>query len=105
VSQCDANFIIKVPHTCPANMDISRDASIIMKAKTQAINNPLISARAVVEKEMLVEFAKNPSRDLPVKDNIIRAVQRKKQPKFPKNPVDLHFEWGKCRFHFFTLLS
>jgi hypothetical protein len=57
VSKYDPNFNIKVPHTCPANMDISRDASIIMKLKTQAIKNTLVSARAVVEKEMLVEFA------------------------------------------------
>jgi hypothetical protein len=38
-------------------MDISRDASIIMKLKTQSIKNTLVSARAVVEKEMMVEFA------------------------------------------------
>jgi hypothetical protein len=61
-----------------------------MKAKAQAISNPLASARGVVEKKMMVEFAKDPSRNLPVKDNIIRALQRKKQPKFPKNPTDLH---------------
>jgi hypothetical protein len=96
VSQCDANFTLRVPHTCPTNLDISRDASILMKAKAQAISNPLASARAVVEKEMMVEFAKDPSRNLPVKNNLIRAVQRKKQPKFPKNPTDLHFDWGKC---------
>jgi F0F1-type ATP synthase delta subunit len=56
-----------------------------MKAKAQAISNPLASARAVVEKEMMVEFAKDPSRNLPVKNNLIRAVQRKKQPKRPES--------------------
>jgi hypothetical protein len=55
-----------------------------MKAKAQAISNPLASA-AVVEKEMMVEFAKDPSRNLPVKNNLIRAVQRKKQPKRPES--------------------
>ena len=86
-------------------MDISRDASIIMKVKTQAIKNTLVSARAVVEKEMMVEFAKNPLGSLSVKDNLIRVVQRKKQPKFPQNPVDFRFEWGKCRFHRFHHLQ
>ncbi|EFX70008.1 hypothetical protein DAPPUDRAFT_257643 [Daphnia pulex] len=99
VSQCDANFTLRVPHTVPTNLDISRDASILMKAKAQAISNTLASARAVLEKEMMLEFAKDPSRNLPVKNNLIRAVQRKKQPKFPKNPTDLHFDWdqyGSC---------
>ncbi|EFX72396.1 hypothetical protein DAPPUDRAFT_110844 [Daphnia pulex] len=94
VSQCDANFTLRVPHTCSTNLDISRDASVLMKAKAQAISNALASARGVVEKKMIVEFAKDPSRNLPVKDNIIRAKQRKKQPKFPKNPTDLQFDWA-----------
>jgi hypothetical protein len=38
VSQCDANFTLRVPHTCPTNLDISRDASMLMKAKAQAIS-------------------------------------------------------------------
>jgi hypothetical protein len=62
------------------------------KSETQAIKNALVSARAVVEKEMMVEFAKNPLGSLSVKDNLIRVMQRKKQPEFPQNPVDLRFE-------------
>jgi hypothetical protein len=58
VSKYDLNFNIKEPHTCPANKENSRDASIIMKLKTRAIKNTLVSARAVVEKEIMVEFAK-----------------------------------------------
>ncbi len=58
------------------------------------ILNPLVSAEVVVEKEMMDEFTKDPSRDLPVKANIIRAVQRKKQSHYPKNPMDFEFDWG-----------
>jgi hypothetical protein len=73
-------------------VDICGDASVLMKAKTLAINNPLVSASAVVEKEIVVEFAKNSSRNLPVKNKLIRVMQRKKHSKFPKNPMDLNFE-------------
>ena len=82
---------IKVPHTCPANLDVERDASLITKAKVNACSNPLVSSRKVVEKEMLEIFQRN----LPVVANVVRAVQRKKQSSYPKNPTDLHFEWGK----------
>jgi len=67
--------------SCPANMNMSRDASIINKAKQQALNNLLVSARAVVEKKMMVEFKTNQLRNLPVKTNLIREVQKKKPPK------------------------
>jgi hypothetical protein len=75
---------MRKPHTCPKNLDVARDASIITKAKAGALLNPLISARTVVEKEVMAEYDKDPSRDLPLVANIIRAVQRAKQPKYPK---------------------
>ena len=58
------------------------------------ILNPLVSAKGGVEKEMMDEFTKDPSRNLPVRANIIRAVQRKKQSHYPKNPTDFEFDWG-----------
>ena len=58
------------------------------------ILNPLVSAKGVVEKEMMDEFTKDPSCNLPVRANIIRAVQRKKQSHYPKNPTDFEFDWG-----------
>ncbi|XP_046445142.1 uncharacterized protein LOC124194801 [Daphnia pulex] len=88
------SFSVKVPHTCPANLDVERDASLITKAKVNACSNPLASSRKVVEKEMLQIFQQNPDRNLPVVANVVRAVQRKKQSSYPKNPTDLHFEWG-----------
>jgi hypothetical protein len=54
----------------------------------------LVSSRKVVEKEMLEIFQRNPDRNIPVVANVVRAVQRKKQSSYPKNPT-LHFEWGK----------
>ncbi|EFX72194.1 hypothetical protein DAPPUDRAFT_254642 [Daphnia pulex] len=87
------SFSVKVPHTCPANLDVERDASLITKAKVNACSNPLVSSRKVVEKEMVKIFQQNPDRNLPVVANVVRAVQRKKQSSYPKNPTDLHFEF------------
>jgi hypothetical protein len=89
------SFLLKVQHTCPPNLDVDRDASLIARAKANAFANPLISARKVVEKELVKVHEKDTERHLPVVANIVRAVQRKKQSAFPKNPTDLHFQWGK----------
>jgi hypothetical protein len=70
-------FLLKVQHTCPPNLDVDRDA-------LYAFANPLISARKVVEKELVKVFEKDTERHLPVVANIVRAVQRKKQLAFPK---------------------
>ena len=92
VSQKNSEFTIKKTHTCPVNLDVARDVSIISKAKSKALLSPLISARIVVEKEVIVEFHKDPFRN-PVVAKIIRAVQRAKQPKNSKNSANLYFEW------------
>jgi hypothetical protein len=65
-----------------------------MTSKKQGVANPLLSARAVVEREMMAAFTVDPTRDQPVRRNLIRVVQRKKMAKFPKNLIDLHFDWG-----------
>jgi hypothetical protein len=88
------SFSIKVPHNCPANLDIEWDTSLMTKAKVNTCSNPLVSSRKVVEKEMLEIFQRNPDRNIPVVANVVREVQRKKQSSYPKNPT-LHFEWGK----------
>ena len=87
-------FITGIPHTCESEKNVSRDAVIRAKAKAMGILNPLVSAKGVVEKEMMDEFTKDPSCNLPVRANIIRAVQRKKQSHYPKNPTDFEFDWG-----------
>lgn len=83
-----------MPHTCKADKNVSRDAAIIMLSKQQGVDNPLLSARAVVEREMMGAFNKSPTRELLVKMNIVRAVQWKKMIQFMKNPKNLHFDWG-----------
>jgi hypothetical protein len=85
---------MKMPYTCKANKNVSRNASIIMMSKKQGVDNPLLSARAVVEREMMGALNKSPTREQPIKRNV-RAVQRKKMINFPKNPKDLHFDWGR----------
>jgi hypothetical protein len=72
------SFSIKVPHNCPANLDIEWDTSLMTKAKVNTCSNPLVSSRKVVEKEMLEIFQRNPDRNIPVVANVVRAVQRKK---------------------------
>jgi hypothetical protein len=83
-----------MPHTCKADNNVSRDAAIIILSKQQGLDNPLLSARAVVEREMMGAFNKSPTRELLVKMNIVRAVQWKKMIQFMKNPKNLHFDWG-----------
>ncbi|EFX75574.1 hypothetical protein DAPPUDRAFT_323258 [Daphnia pulex] len=68
------SFSVKVPHTCPANLDVEQDASLITKTKVNACSDPLVSSRKVVEKEMLKIFQQNPDRNLPVVANVVRAV-------------------------------
>ncbi|EFX78666.1 hypothetical protein DAPPUDRAFT_320326 [Daphnia pulex] len=69
-----------------------------MTSKKQGVANPLLSARAVVEREMMAAFTVlDPTSDQPVRRNLIRVVQRiqrKKMAQFPKNPIDLHFYWA-----------
>ena len=68
-----------------------------MMSKQQGVDNPLLSARAVVEREMMGAFNKSPTREQPIKRNVVRAVQRKKMINFPKNPKDLHFDWSRYK--------
>ncbi|EFX69725.1 hypothetical protein DAPPUDRAFT_328798 [Daphnia pulex] len=65
------SFSVKVPHTCPANLDVERDASLITKAKVNACSNPLVSSRKGVEKEMLKIFQRPFERCIP--DGYFRA--------------------------------
>jgi hypothetical protein len=39
---------VKVPHTCPANLDVERDASLITKAKVNACSNQSIKELALL---------------------------------------------------------
>jgi hypothetical protein len=48
----------------------------------------------------VAEFQKDPQCNLPVKVNIVRAVQWMKKPKFSKNPDNLQFDWGKFIIHY-----
>jgi hypothetical protein len=84
-------FRLKKQHTCKPGKNVSRDASIIMTSKKQGVANPLLSAREVVEREMMAAFTMDPTSDQPVRRNLIRVVQRKKMAQFLKNPIDLHF--------------
>jgi hypothetical protein len=62
-----------------------------MTSKKQGVANPLLSAREVVEREMMAAFTMDTTSDQPVRRNLIRVVQRKKMAQFLKNPIDLHF--------------
>jgi hypothetical protein len=43
-----------------------------------------LSARDVVEREKICAFNKSPKKELPIKINIVGAVQQKKMIQFPK---------------------
>jgi hypothetical protein len=62
----------------PPNLDVNRDASLIAKAKANAFPYPLISARKVVEKELVKVYEQAPERLLPVMGKILRVVQQEK---------------------------
>jgi hypothetical protein len=49
---------VKVPHICSEKMDFSRDVSIIIKSKQQAVAIPLNTLRVMVEKHLTAELKK-----------------------------------------------
>ena len=56
------------------------------------ILTPLVSTKAVVEKEIMEKFAKNPTGNLPVRANILRAIQKISHNQ--KNSTDFEIDWG-----------
>ncbi len=87
----------KTPHTCKKTQDKSLQAEIVATVKKEVAQNVFASAKQVVEPIFLQHFEKDPEKNLPVLYNITRAAQRQKEKSYPKNPLDLEFDWGKLK--------
>lgn len=98
VLQREEEFIPgKHPHTCRKTLDKSLQAEIVAAVKNEVAQNVFATAKQVVDPIFLQHFKKDPERNLPVLYNVTRAAQRQKEKSYPKNPLNLEFDWGKLK--------
>lgn len=73
-------FMIRIPHTFKSEKEVSRSTSFFKSQKPliaidfMVMYGFWVSPKVVVQKEMMNKFAKDPSSDLLVKENIVFAV-------------------------------
>jgi hypothetical protein len=84
----------KHKHTCKKKRDKSLEAEIVSKGKAEIRQNMFPTARQVVEPIFSGPFNINPERNLPVLKNVQRTINRVKEKNYPKNPLNLKFDWG-----------
>lgn len=95
VLQIGVEFVFgKNPHTCKAKLDKSRHALILSVVKQSVAVNVYASTRQIVEPIFSKHFEEDPERDMPVLANVNKVAQRAKAKSFPKNPINLEFDWG-----------
>ncbi|EFX70009.1 hypothetical protein DAPPUDRAFT_113060 [Daphnia pulex] len=83
----------KLPTYLQNNTDESLQAEIVAAVKNEVAQNVFATAKQVVEPIFLQHFEKDPERNLPVLYNVTRAAQRQQEKSYPKNPLNLEFDW------------
>jgi hypothetical protein len=101
VVQKGQDFIFgKKAHSCKAKLDKSLHAEMRSEVKKEVKSNIYATTAQVVEPIFSKHFEKDPERNLPVLDNIMRVARRAKSQMAPKNPLDMDFDLS----NFFTAL-
>ena len=95
----------KHKHTCKKKRDKSLEAEIVSKGKAEIRQNMFPTARQVVEPIFSGPFNINPERNLPVLKNVQRTINRVKEKNYPKNPLNLKFDWGNNINLFYSYIS
>jgi hypothetical protein len=96
VLQKGAEFIFgKNPHTCKAKLDKSLHAQMAAEVKKAVKVNVYATTRQIVDPVFAEYFEQDPERDLPELANVYKVAQRAKAKAFPKNPLNMEFDWGK----------
>jgi hypothetical protein len=96
VLQRGEEFIFgKNVHTCKAKLDKSLHAQINAEVKVAVGLNKYATPNQIVEPILMEHFERDPERNLPVLSNVNKVAQRMKAKSFPKNPLNLEFDWGK----------
>jgi hypothetical protein len=90
----------KKAHTCKAKLDKSLHAEMRSEVKKEVKSNIYATTAQVVKPIFSKHFEKDPERNLPVLDNIMRVARRAKSQMVPKNPLDMDFDLS----NFFTAL-
>jgi len=70
-------------------------AQIVAEVKTGVKVNAYATIRQVVEPVFSKHFEEDPSREMPVLANVNKVAQRAKAKAFPKNHLNMEFDWGK----------
>lgn len=57
--------------------------------------NKFAAPHQIVEPIFLEHLKRDPERNLPVLTNVNKVAKRMKAKSFPKNPLNMEFDWGK----------
>ncbi len=70
-------------------------AQIATEVKTAVKVNVYATTRQIVDPVFAEHFEQDHERDFPVLANVYKVAQRARAKAFPKNPLNMEFDWGK----------